>query len=194
MSYETPVCPDPVVLRMTFTVRGRIVSVHKATSSGCVVFDGDTAWLSGSTLRVRPFSQGLPDRPARLAPSGLPVGLYQADLGLSSDVGAAPELWLAVRADGSEDLRIWRLDGPVEDDTLGVTLMGSEAPDQVLVRYDAAICGGDALMMTIDFTQAAGSVTFTDVRASGDCVVSPQTAAALTGLTIAVQPLPGSEH
>ena len=49
-------------------------------------------------------------------------------------------------------------------------------------------------MMAIDFTHHDDSVTFTDVRASGDCVVSPETAAALKGLTIAVQPLPASER
>ena len=195
MRYENPkVCADPVVLRMTYTVRGRDVFIHDATSSGCVVPAGDADLLTGSTLRVRPFSARFPDREKPLAPSGLPVGLYQAALDLTSDVGPPPQLWLLVRDDGSGDLRIWRLDGPVEGETFGVTIMGSETPGQVLVRYDAAICGDSALVMTIDFTRDADSVTFEDVRASGSCVVSPETAAALTGLTITVQPLPGTER
>jgi hypothetical protein len=195
MRYENPkVCADPVVLRMTYTVRGGDVFVHDATTSGCVAFAADAALLTGSTLQVRPFSVGVSDRTKRVAPSGLPIGLYQAALDVPSAVGAQQRMRLVVRGDGSGLLRIWTLGGPVEGESFTVTIIGSETPGQALVRYDAVICGHSALVMTIDYTSDADSVTFEDVRASGSCVVTAQTAAALKGLTIAVQPLPADER
>lgn len=129
-----------------------------------------------------------PTHHVHLSPSGLPVGLLTAPLDVQTTNGISGELHLVVRADGSGQYGVFTgVDG--DDEGFDVTLepLGVE---QFAMRSDAAGCGAEPAM-TAEFSVSRTSVTFGEVTASGVCLVTRKIAAALTGLTAQIRPLPG---
>ncbi len=180
MSYLGPVCSDPRALTLTFSIRGRSLVVLDATSSGCLASPGLADDLAGATLHIRPL-------PEELSPSGLPVGLLKAPLDLRANSGLQAQLWLVVRPDGTGSFRLWSI-GEEIDETNEVRLV-ARGPGTVRILSDSVSCRGPEVL-TLGYERTGARVTFVSADAPGTCLVSSHDAAALTGLTMPVRPLP----
>ena len=55
MRHEGPVCAADRALTLTFTIRGRTLSIDDAESPGCLVGEELMADLPGTTLRISPL-------------------------------------------------------------------------------------------------------------------------------------------
>jgi hypothetical protein len=95
-----------------------------------------------------------------------------------------------VRPDGTGSY--WRTDFGVEGE-LAVTFRRA-ARGRAVVGYAGVACV-DPQALTLDFTVRSRTVTIDRATSSaaGGCLVSPYGAALLTGVTLHVHPLPGSE-
>lgn len=53
--YDGPICASAQALTFTFTVHGRALTIDDAQSPGCLVSEGLTADLAGTTMRISPL-------------------------------------------------------------------------------------------------------------------------------------------
>ncbi len=142
---------------------------------------------SNKSAPVVLFSPTAP--PSSVSPSGLPVGLLQASIAVTTGPGQGRyEFRLLVRADGTGQIKVYDFDYSGFDsfvDPFDVTL-SLLAPGRVAAVYRGQTC------LTLGFVINGAAVSIRGAHATGVCITSPETAAALTGLTIAVRPLPPS--
>jgi hypothetical protein len=129
-----------------------------------------------------------PAKVVHVSPSGLPVGLLSAGLELKSVNNLRAELWLVVRADGTGLFRVWNPEGLSGGPEAYPVQLVATGPGRVQVRPDD-LCDG-APAVTLGFTRQAGSVKIVSAEAPDDCIIGPDTAAAMNGLTIRVQEAP----
>jgi hypothetical protein len=165
--------------------RSWVVAVAVVTTVLAVVL---TTALALDGLRAAD-RRDVPSAPGgTLSPSGLPVGVLQAPVALYRTVFPG-RLRLVVQADGTAKYSVFDgIDGG--DETFDVTLLAA-GPGRFEMHSEAAGCGASPAMV-VSFHRRSDAVVLDRVNASGDCLVTPAIAAALTGLRVEVGPLPPS--
>ena len=165
--------------------RGRMLAVAAAVA--VLIAGAVPLLLDRDSSRTAPPVRPAP-APVTISPSGLPVGLLKAPLDLRTDNGLPAQLWLVVRPDGTGSFRLWLLDGG--DETNEVRLV-ARGPGTVRILSDSVSCRGPEVL-TLGYQRTGARVTFVSADAPGTCLVSTRDAAALTGLTVPVRPLPAA--
>ena len=164
--------------------RGRVLAI--AAAAAVLIAGAVPLLLDRDSSRTAPPVRPAP-APVTISPSGLPVGLLKAPLDLRANSGLQAQLWLVVRPDGTGSFRLWSI-GEGIDETNEVRLV-ARGPGTVRILSDSVSCRGPEVL-TLGYERTGARVTFVSVDAPGTCLVSSHDAAALTGLTVPVRPLP----
>jgi hypothetical protein len=128
-----------------------------------------------------------PPSQVQLSPSGLPVGLLKSlvEVGPAGDL-SLQTLRLLIRPDGTGQYKLFDYDVSGADDSpdpFRVRLL-SAGPGRAKIEFGGSAC------LTLAFSVSGRRVTFDSAAAQAGCFISPQTAAALVGHSIVLQPLP----